>query len=290
MDDLLADVIAAPDDDAPRLVYADALISRGDPRGELIRLQIDGVGEPEGLLAAHEESWLAPIRRHLQGWKWKRGFLDEVRVREADWHAGAGAEILAAHPVRKVEIMYARAPEKLPELARIRVLSLPDAGLGVDHVKRLAKAAPKLRGLWLEENPIGDDGVAALASFKELEELELKGCAFGPQRAGTITAKGWAALVKAPFVPTLKLLGLRANNFKIVPEALETIVSAKLAVHTLLDLSWNFDGVRAGKKAAAVLASASLPSLKLDVTQNHFPDEALAKLGAWHELVDRWRL
>lgn len=39
-DALLAAIIAAPDDDTPRLVYADALAERGDPRAELISLQI----------------------------------------------------------------------------------------------------------------------------------------------------------------------------------------------------------------------------------------------------------
>jgi uncharacterized protein (TIGR02996 family) len=38
-DALLAAVIAAPDDDGPRLVLADYLIQRGDPRGELIVVQ-----------------------------------------------------------------------------------------------------------------------------------------------------------------------------------------------------------------------------------------------------------
>src|SRR5262245_60193175 len=36
---LFADVVAAPDDDAPRLVYADWLTERGNPRGELIVVQ-----------------------------------------------------------------------------------------------------------------------------------------------------------------------------------------------------------------------------------------------------------
>lgn len=38
--DLLADVIAAPDDDAPRLVLADRLMEQGDPRGEFIAAQV----------------------------------------------------------------------------------------------------------------------------------------------------------------------------------------------------------------------------------------------------------
>jgi uncharacterized protein (TIGR02996 family) len=39
-DKLLAEVYASPDDDAPRLVYADWLQERDDPRGEFIALQI----------------------------------------------------------------------------------------------------------------------------------------------------------------------------------------------------------------------------------------------------------
>jgi uncharacterized protein (TIGR02996 family) len=35
----LAQIAASPDDDAPLLVYADALIQEGDPRGELITVQ-----------------------------------------------------------------------------------------------------------------------------------------------------------------------------------------------------------------------------------------------------------
>ena len=38
-EELLAAVFAAPDDDAPRRVYADWLLERGDPRGEFIQLQ-----------------------------------------------------------------------------------------------------------------------------------------------------------------------------------------------------------------------------------------------------------
>jgi uncharacterized protein (TIGR02996 family) len=35
--DFVAPILAAPDDDAPRLVYADWLVERGDARGELIQ-------------------------------------------------------------------------------------------------------------------------------------------------------------------------------------------------------------------------------------------------------------
>ncbi|MCB9674899.1 MAG: TIGR02996 domain-containing protein [Alphaproteobacteria bacterium] len=65
--DLLAAVYANPDDDAARLVYADALTQRGDPRGELIGLQL--LAKPaaaqkkraEELLQSHRLGWLGPL-------------------------------------------------------------------------------------------------------------------------------------------------------------------------------------------------------------------------------------
>jgi uncharacterized protein (TIGR02996 family) len=283
-DDLLGDVLANPDDDAPRQVLADALIAKGDPRGEMIRLQLENAPSIE-LIAAHEAAWLAPISRYLASCVWRRGFLDEIRLGEPAWRAGA-TEILALEPVRKVTIEGVREPHTLPELARVRVLSLPDSNLGPDAVRKLVDAAPGLRGLWLEENPIGDEGLAYLAKLKKLEELELAGCAYG-RRARTITPKGMAALVKAPFLPNLKLLGLRSNTLE--PECLEILGASRLSAGATLDLSSNFSGVRAGKKGAAILLASKLPRLRLDAGQNHFSDEAMAQLAERFELVERWR-
>src|SRR5262245_37162751 len=69
-------ILKAPDDDAPRLIYADWLEERGDPRGEFIRIQCELARMSEGgqyraalverekkLLAENEEEWLGPLRR-----------------------------------------------------------------------------------------------------------------------------------------------------------------------------------------------------------------------------------
>ncbi|MEK6235193.1 MAG: TIGR02996 domain-containing protein [Planctomycetales bacterium] len=48
----LADITAHPDDDAPKLVYADWLEERGDKRAEFIRLVVEGV---DGREATGEE-------------------------------------------------------------------------------------------------------------------------------------------------------------------------------------------------------------------------------------------
>lgn len=44
---LLAAILETPDDDAPRLVYADWLQGHGDPRGELIQLQCQLAAAPD---------------------------------------------------------------------------------------------------------------------------------------------------------------------------------------------------------------------------------------------------
>ena len=43
---LLAEIAADPDDDAPRQVYADLLVERGDPHGTFIHLQLQRDGLP----------------------------------------------------------------------------------------------------------------------------------------------------------------------------------------------------------------------------------------------------
>jgi uncharacterized protein (TIGR02996 family) len=43
---LFAEVLARPDDEAPRLVLADRLIEAGDPRGEFIQLQCAAARRP----------------------------------------------------------------------------------------------------------------------------------------------------------------------------------------------------------------------------------------------------
>ncbi len=81
-------VFAAPEDDGPRLVLADALQERGDPRGEFISLQLQkpraqrSERRMQKLLERHRADFLralgsvvsSPDRHQL----WDRGFLSEA--------------------------------------------------------------------------------------------------------------------------------------------------------------------------------------------------------------------
>jgi uncharacterized protein (TIGR02996 family) len=119
---LFALVRAAPTDDGPRLVWADALILAGDPRGEFVSRQIRG-GEDEqarvhALLEEHGETWLGPLAAVIEpGYVFERGLLAACRVatdrpfrlRELaahpDWWSVerlAGSCIIGLHPARRL--------------------------------------------------------------------------------------------------------------------------------------------------------------------------------------------
>jgi uncharacterized protein (TIGR02996 family) len=86
--ELFADVAQNPDDDEIRQVLADALLERGDPRGEFIMLQLSD-GDPKRvreLLAEHAVEWLgplAPLVRSREDWRhyrFARGFPVAIRL------------------------------------------------------------------------------------------------------------------------------------------------------------------------------------------------------------------
>lgn len=86
---LLAEIYAAPDDDGPRSVYADALIERGDPRGTFIALQLARVRdrrplpstEEQALLDEHWLAWGSPSR-WSEAVAFERGFVSRFTLRE----------------------------------------------------------------------------------------------------------------------------------------------------------------------------------------------------------------
>src|SRR5688572_11671410 len=84
---LLDAIWADPDDDGPRLVYADWLMERGHPHGELIALQCERARrggrvterevELEGQVA---DSLLGKVGEYLDQVRFRRGFPHAARV------------------------------------------------------------------------------------------------------------------------------------------------------------------------------------------------------------------
>jgi uncharacterized protein (TIGR02996 family) len=164
-DDLLAAIYEHPDDDAPRLVYADALQERGDPRGELIALQIrlaTEAGQPamrvreRELLREHGDDWLgalSPIA--LPPFAFERGFLAMITI---DGRKHELVERLAGDPswatIRRVAIKLT-APVNVARTiailrllpATVRQIEIAAHGVAPDGIAQIREAAAALRHL-----------------------------------------------------------------------------------------------------------------------------------------------
>ncbi|WP_437487043.1 TIGR02996 domain-containing protein [Sorangium sp. So ce1014] len=202
--DLLRDVLAAPDADAPRLAYAAWCDDQDDPaveaRGSFIRAQIallatDEAAEPDrrfrlscearDLEEAHRAAWITPLSPPARDPVLDRGFVELVTLDARAFLQHAGA-LLALAPIRHFTIAaLGDAAEELfasPHLARVRSLRLDRVGLTDDDVERLA-ASPhlaELRWLWIGNNRVTRRGAEALAASRRLPALGYVGFVNNP--------------------------------------------------------------------------------------------------------------
>ena len=141
---LLGAVLADPDDDAARSVYADRLLERGDARGELITVQLalaraaprskqhaQLTRTSEALLAAHRAKWSREVAQLTTKQFYRRGFIEQVEMR-AGVFASDGARLLALAPIVALRLrgLDRGGLTKLaaaPALAKIRELDLVEA-------------------------------------------------------------------------------------------------------------------------------------------------------------------
>lgn len=133
---LLAAVLAAPGDDAARLVYADWLLEQGDPRGELIQLECALAARPgdEALAARAEQVRVrcaAAFDKLVDDAPYvtRRGFIDEVTLTVAAY-GKRGAALLAAQPIDRLGIAVANQKQfvKLASLPIPRHLAVTIIG------------------------------------------------------------------------------------------------------------------------------------------------------------------
>ncbi|MBN9119150.1 MAG: TIGR02996 domain-containing protein [Planctomycetes bacterium] len=169
-DGLRAAILAQPDDDTLRLIYADWLQENDQPdRAAFVRAQVAiAQAEPFGpqfrervraadkLQGAHPE-WGQHVRqkhRALSGW-FARGFIERVHVDAASFPRHA-AELFAAEPVRSVQVTRFASPAggtvslvpffQVPELDRVTRLDLTGLQLSESELELLADA-PELVNL-----------------------------------------------------------------------------------------------------------------------------------------------
>ena len=222
---LLARVCADPDDDSPRLIFADWLDEQGDPRGEFIRVQIALARLPADdprrtelldreatLLARHHAPWSEPLRG-VAGWaEFRRGFVETVNV-EARIFLRRAEELFHLAPVRQVRFLdigsnLGRLMDS-PHLARLSAVTIYAQHMGED-LTRAAVDSPhlgELRSLVIGRNRVGDRGAERLAwssRFCNLTSLDLSD--------NTIGDTGALAIAGSSNLSKLESLELRHNE------------------------------------------------------------------------------
>jgi uncharacterized protein (TIGR02996 family) len=146
---LLAATTEAPNDDGPRLVYADWLLQQDDEiaraRGEYIALACSAMRSPKRtsrmkeLLAKWEIVWLASINPCIRDQTWARGFVEACRLSE---HV---PESLLGHPLwRTLRILQAETyglGERVRVICQPALESLRTLATDLDAIEPIAVSA-----------------------------------------------------------------------------------------------------------------------------------------------------
>jgi uncharacterized protein (TIGR02996 family) len=246
-DAFLAAICDNPDDDGPRLMYADWLEEHGDAApSEFIRTQIEmaklDVDDPHRspleqraceLMEEHPPDWLGslrelPVRRR----RWRRGFIDTVEMGPAEFLATAD-RLFAAAPVQTLRLFRANAADirkvaASPHLARLRGLCLVLCSMQHAGMQALAESPyiHNLTALALGGSSvrIGDEGLATLAATPALANvtyLDLTNNGF--------CDIGIEALAGSPHLRRLNALHL--NNNLVASEGLRLLAQSPVTTH-----------------------------------------------------------
>jgi uncharacterized protein (TIGR02996 family) len=284
-DALLADILANPEDDGPRLVYADWLDEHAQPeRAEFIRLQVEyaSLDEDDPRRQALERrsvqviqdfnvrprpEWAKGIDAIAAEWRYRRGFVEEVTLPAATFLERA-ADLFRVAPVRSVHFT-GITPESLtalgacPFLARLTGIDLRWNEIRDQGVTTLLHAPHlgELRSLCLNSTGVTEAGVEALAASARLTHLNVLdlgtyGRGFTPNQVGT---QGAEALAGSPHLRQLTSLILGAPPEYYGGNAIGTAGCLALAGSAILDSVHTLDLSTNGIEDAGARALAESP-------------------------------
>ncbi len=240
---------AFPDDDVPRLIFADWLDEHAGrlpererdearARAEFIRIQIALARLPEDerrrpnlliaereLLDAYRESWAAAFTGLASGLEFRRGFVEEVKI-AARQYVRQAHELFATGPIRHIHFLdiggSLNAVLNSSYLSRLDSLTVYAQHVGEPLARALARSPHlgELRALFLGRNRFADDAAEHLASspvLTNLEELDLT--------ENDLGETGARALAASPHLGKLRRLQLRHNQ--LGPSGAEAVASSE---------------------------------------------------------------
>lgn len=321
----LSAILENPDDESPRLVYADWLEKRGDPRGEFIRIQcalaklsstdprwVDLAKRERELLNTYESLWAAPLAGLVEGWRFRRGFVEEVNLSARSFIAGAES-IFRTAPIQGVRLgnLFELSPhwEGPPrsgywrddeEFRRVEAQFQHVLCEGMQMIAACPWLA-RIKRLDLSGDRITDAVVQELSQspyLSQLVELDL-----APNEMG---AAGFISLAYSPHLPSLSRLycdsRIGAEN---LAEFSSSPLAARLTVFDLADdeevmsgypqlarLCGNFMEHKMGDAGVeALISSSRLAGLtSLDLSYNGITAKGAQALAACPQLSNLRRL
>jgi uncharacterized protein (TIGR02996 family) len=242
----LAAIRETPDDDAPRLIYADWLEDNGDEaRAQFIRVQCRRAAlpadDPEARRLARREKEI--LQQHGTAWtdtqpevlgEWRRGFVEHLTI-PAQLFIDSGAELVERFPVFSLrlrvdseDVPTMRRLAAAPHLAHITHLSFERATPASASLNRSGEGLIELLGspylgglrvLDLSRCWLGDDGVRRLAEANQLGSLERLELGYN------YFSSSGLALLAASHLVGLRYLGLSGS--RLGPSGAEVLVSSR---------------------------------------------------------------
>jgi uncharacterized protein (TIGR02996 family) len=229
------DIKEHPNEDTPRLIFADWLEEHGDAataaRGEFLRLRVlrhhlstddpsyDVLKRREGeLFTTYRWRWLGPLADQARYWEFERGMTqvwaqaEKVLTAEVtDWARTEAAFWIDALTLTDMTPRHLTQLAASPLLAHLNVLDLSD-----NRLRRLrplfeTPAVACLTRLVLSRNRLTGEEIAALTGsphLPRLAELDLEHNRLDDEAAARLASAEWR--------PNLHVLRLRHNRFSAV--------------------------------------------------------------------------
>jgi uncharacterized protein (TIGR02996 family) len=303
--DLLAQCAANPDDDAPRLVWADRV---GGERGELVVIQCDlargGLTPAEArirrqreqeLLDRHAVEWAGDLATVATRWSFRRGFVEAIRM--SMWRSPAAWPMVRSMSVdhggpgiwEGIEQVSAlgvfHPPEQPPPVfAHLRAFAVQGMDEGhVDGVIGLLTMAPiqALRVRRLEASAAAVGRLIEAAARVTALELPIRDDVALPVarplralRVGRVLVRRLAELEGSAAAATLERLGFDLLG---EPVDLADILGSMQRLHTI-DIGGSSDA------AAQAIVDARLPALRVLRVRGEISQTTLRALEKRYEL------